>query len=92
MHQQVIIIGGGPSGTLLALILARANIDVLVLEKKPKEYHQDEARDTYKQQTSNNEYIPIANGLDKQLNQDSYRNAETNELKEIIAGTKKSKY
>ena len=38
MHQQVIIIGGGPSGTLLALILARANIDVLVLEKKPKEY------------------------------------------------------
>ena len=38
MHQQVVIIGGGPSGTLLALILARANIDVLVLEKKPKEY------------------------------------------------------
>ena len=38
MHQQVVIIGGGPSGTLLALILARANIDVLVLEKKTKEY------------------------------------------------------
>ena len=38
MHQQVVIIGGGPSGTLLALILARANIDVLLLEKKPLEY------------------------------------------------------
>ena len=38
MHQQVVIIGGGPSGTLLALILARANIDVLVLEKKTKKY------------------------------------------------------
>ena len=36
MHQQVIIIGGGPSGTLLALILARENIDVLVLEKNLK--------------------------------------------------------
>ena len=38
MNQQVVIIGGGPSGTFLALILARANIDVLVLEKKTKEY------------------------------------------------------
>ena len=38
MNQQVVIIGGGPSGTFLALILARANIDVLVLEKKSKSY------------------------------------------------------
>ncbi len=60
--------------------------------KKPKEYQQDEARDTYKQQTSNYEYIPIANGLDKQLNQDSYRNADTNELKEIIAQGRENTY
>ncbi len=38
MQHQVVIIGGGPSGTLLALLLAQAKIDVLVLEKKPKEY------------------------------------------------------
>ena len=38
MHNQVVIIGGGPSGTLLALILAKANIDVLVLERMTKEY------------------------------------------------------
>jgi p-hydroxybenzoate 3-monooxygenase len=33
-----VIIGGGPSGTLLALLLAQAKIDVLVLEKQTKEY------------------------------------------------------
>jgi len=38
MQHQVVIIGGGPSGTLLALLLAQVKIDVLVLEKKPKEY------------------------------------------------------
>ena len=38
MQHQVVIIGGGPSGTLLALLLAQAKIDVLVLEKQTKEY------------------------------------------------------
>ena len=38
MQHQVVIIGGGPSGTLLALLLAQAKIDVLILEKKTKEY------------------------------------------------------
>ncbi len=38
MQHQVVIIGGGPSGTLLALLLAQAKIDVLVLERKTKEY------------------------------------------------------
>ena len=38
MKTQVAIIGGGPSGTFLALLLSKAGIDVVVLEKQSKEY------------------------------------------------------
>jgi len=38
MKTQVAIIGGGPSGTLLALLLSKAGIDVVILEKQTKEY------------------------------------------------------
>ncbi len=38
MKKQVAIIGGGPSGTLLALLLSKAGIDVVILEKQTKEY------------------------------------------------------
>ena len=38
MRTQVAIIGGGPSGTFLALLLSKAGIDVVVLEKQSKEY------------------------------------------------------
>ena len=38
MKTQVAIIGGGPSGTFLALLLSKAGIDVVVLEKQTKEY------------------------------------------------------
>ena len=38
MRTQVAIIGGGPSGTFLALLLSKAGIDVVVLEKQTKEY------------------------------------------------------
>ena len=36
MRTQVAIIGGGPSGTFLALLLSKAGIDVVVLEKQTK--------------------------------------------------------
>ena len=38
MRTKVAIIGGGPSGTFLALLLSKAGIDVVVLEKQTKEY------------------------------------------------------
>ena len=38
MKKQVAIIGGGPSGTLLALLLSKAGIDVVILVKQTKEY------------------------------------------------------
>ena len=38
MKTKVAIIGGGPSGTFLALLLSKAGIDVVVLEKQSKEY------------------------------------------------------
>ncbi len=38
MKTQVAIIGGGPSGTFLALLLAKAGINVSILEKQTKDY------------------------------------------------------
>ena len=38
MHTQVCIIGGGPSGLLLSLLLHRAGIGSVVLEKRSREY------------------------------------------------------
>ena len=38
MRHQVCIIGGGPSGLLLALLLRRAGIDAVVLERRSRDY------------------------------------------------------
>jgi p-hydroxybenzoate 3-monooxygenase len=38
MRTQVVIVGGGPSGLLLAQLLHRAGIDSLVLERKSRAY------------------------------------------------------
>tara|TARA_A100001011_G_scaffold356461_1_gene400519 strand:- start:2142 stop:3314 length:1173 start_codon:yes stop_codon:yes gene_type:complete len=38
MKTQVTIIGGGPSGTFLSLLLNNAGIDVVVLERQTKDY------------------------------------------------------
>ena len=38
MRKQVVIVGGGPAGTLLAHILDRAGLDAVVLEQRTKEY------------------------------------------------------
>ena len=38
MRTQVTIIGGGPSGTFLSLLLHNAGIDVIVLERQTKDY------------------------------------------------------
>ncbi len=38
MRTQVVIIGGGPSGLLLAQLLHRKGIDTVVLERKTREY------------------------------------------------------
>jgi p-hydroxybenzoate 3-monooxygenase len=38
MKTQVAIIGGGPSGLLLAQLLHRQGIDSVVLERKTKDY------------------------------------------------------
>ena len=38
MRHQVCIIGGGPSGLLLSLLLHRAGIDAVVLERKSRDY------------------------------------------------------
>ena len=35
IHTQCVIAGGGPAGIMLAYLLARSNIDVVVLEKWP---------------------------------------------------------
>jgi 2-polyprenyl-6-methoxyphenol hydroxylase-like FAD-dependent oxidoreductase len=40
MHAQCCIIGGGPAGMVLGFLLARAGVDVVVLEK-----HADFLRD-----------------------------------------------
>ncbi len=38
MRHQVCIIGGGPAGLLLSLLLHRAGIDAVVLERRPREH------------------------------------------------------
>lgn len=38
MRHQVCIIGGGPSGLLLALLLRRAAVDAVVLERRSRDY------------------------------------------------------
>lgn len=38
MRHQVCIIGGGPAGLLLSLLLHRAGIDAVVLERRPRDY------------------------------------------------------
>ncbi|PZO63185.1 MAG: 4-hydroxybenzoate 3-monooxygenase [Paracoccus denitrificans] len=38
MRHQVCIIGGGPSGLLLTLLLRRAGVDAVVLERRSREY------------------------------------------------------
>ncbi len=38
MRHQVCIIGGGPSGLLLALLLRRAGVDAIVLERRTRDY------------------------------------------------------
>ena len=38
MKTQVAIIGGGPSGLLLAQLLHRRGIETVVLERKTKDY------------------------------------------------------
>ena len=38
MKKQVVVIGGGPSGTLMALLLHQADLDVIVLERQSKSY------------------------------------------------------
>ena len=38
MRTQVVIIGGGPSGLLLAQLLLLSEIDCIILEKHTKEY------------------------------------------------------
>ncbi|WP_018633662.1 4-hydroxybenzoate 3-monooxygenase [Neomegalonema perideroedes] len=38
MRHQVCIIGGGPSGLLLALLLHRAGVDAVVLERRSRDY------------------------------------------------------
>lgn len=38
MRHQVCIIGGGPAGLLLSLLLHRAGIDAVVLERKTRDY------------------------------------------------------
>ena len=40
MHVQCVVAGGGPAGMMLGLLLARAGVDVVVLEK-----HADFLRD-----------------------------------------------
>jgi 2-polyprenyl-6-methoxyphenol hydroxylase-like FAD-dependent oxidoreductase len=40
LHARIVIVGGGPAGMMLGLLLARAGIDVIVLEK-----HADFLRD-----------------------------------------------
>lgn len=38
MRTQVVIVGGGPSGLLLALLLLRSGIDTLVIERRSKSH------------------------------------------------------
>ncbi len=38
MQKQAVIIGGGPSGTLMALLLHQAGLDVIVLERQSRSY------------------------------------------------------
>ncbi|MDT1063969.1 4-hydroxybenzoate 3-monooxygenase [Paracoccus sp. CPCC 101403] len=38
MRHQVCIIGGGPSGLLLSLLLRRAGVDAVVLERRSRDY------------------------------------------------------
>ena len=38
MRHQVCIIGGGPSGLLLSLLLRRAGVDSVVLERRSRDY------------------------------------------------------
>ena len=38
MKTKVLIIGAGPSGLLLSLLLKRKNIDTIILEKQSSEY------------------------------------------------------
>ncbi len=44
MRTQVAIVGAGPAGSLLALLLQRAGIEVFVLERQSREYVLDRVR------------------------------------------------
>ena len=45
LHTAVCIVGGGPAGIVLALLLARQGVDVIVLEKH-KDFNRDFRGDT----------------------------------------------
>jgi len=38
MRTQVVIIGGGPAGSLLSHLLAREGIESVILERRSREY------------------------------------------------------
>ena len=52
MHVPVVIVGAGPSGSLLAWILRRRGIESLVLERKSREYVESRIRAGVMEQTA----------------------------------------
>ena len=52
MRTQVVIIGAGPAGLLLAHLLREANVDALVLEARSREYVQGRVRAGVLEQTT----------------------------------------
>ena len=44
MRTQVVIVGAGPSGTLLSILLHRAGIESIVLERQSRQYVVDRIR------------------------------------------------